>query len=154
MSKDLLSVIEQQQKALEELLSVPNDDSPESVARCILSHTKARKAIAAGQQALEQTQGDAGPTSLELPVGYRSPEDWYGWNTMTLFRPAWSKLSKGMQASVAAEYRTALAKLKGESAPEVIHLFSDQLENDPTKRDLVDKDGNRYLPQDAVLANC
>lgn len=58
MTTNLLSVIEQQQKALEELLSVPNDDSPESVARCILSHTKARKAIAAGNRALEQTQGE------------------------------------------------------------------------------------------------
>ena len=59
MTTNLLSVIEQQHKALEELLSVPNDDSPESVARCILGHTKARKAIAAGQHALEQTQWEA-----------------------------------------------------------------------------------------------
>lgn len=59
MTTNLLSVIEQQHKALEELLSAPNDDSPESVARCILSHTKARKAIAAGKQALEQTQVEA-----------------------------------------------------------------------------------------------
>ena len=56
MTTNLLSVIDQQQKALKELLSVPNDDSPESVARCILSHTRARKAIAAGKQALEQTK--------------------------------------------------------------------------------------------------